>query len=128
MPQLPFEGKVFSGKGTGKCFIDLPWVKKQIQRKLDFNPYSGTLNIRLTKEGKEQRKLLDAARGIMVEPEKGYYLGVLFKASMQELACAVVIPKNPDYPSDVLEVISPEYLRGQLRLTDGSIVAIMVTI
>jgi riboflavin kinase len=126
LPQLTFEGKIFSGKGNGKCFIDLPWVKKQIQSKLNFTPYSGTLNIRLTKEGKEQRKILDATVGIMVEPEKGYYLGVLFKASMQAIACAVVIPKNPDYPSDVLEVISPEYLRGQLRLTDGTLVAITV--
>lgn len=127
LAQLTFEGKVFSGKGTGKSFIDLPWVKRQIQSKLGFTPYSGTLNIHLTHEGKEKRKHLNPAKGMMVEPEKGYYSGVLFKAVIDTLNCAVVIPITPNYPRDVLEVISPLYLRGQLGLIDGSLVAITVT-
>ena len=127
MPQLNFEGKVFSGKGTGKSFIDTPWVKRQIQNKLGFTPYSGTLNIHLTKEGKEKRKHLNLAKGMIVQPEKGYYSGLLFKAAIDTLNCAVLIPVTPNYPSDVLEVISPLYLRGQLGLTDGSLVAVTVT-
>ncbi len=127
MPQLTFEGKVFSGKGKGKSFIDLPWVKRQIQNKLGFTPYSGTLNIHLTQEGTEKRKLLNPARGMMVEPAKGYYSGVLFKAAIDTLNCAIIIPITPNYPSDVLEVISPLYLRGQLGLTDGRLVAVAVT-
>lgn len=127
MPQLTFEGKVFSGKGTGKSFMELPWVKRQIQNKLGFTPYSGTLNIHLTQEGEEKRKHLNPAKGIMVEPEKGYYSGVLFKAAIETLNCAVVIPITPNYPSDVLEVISHLYLRGQVGLTDGSLVAVTVT-
>jgi riboflavin kinase, archaea type len=127
LPQLILEGKVFSGKGTGKSFIDLPWVKSQIQNMLDFTPYSGTLNIQLTQDSKEKRKNLNPAKGMMVEPEKGYYSGVLFKAAIDTLNCAVVIPVTPNYPSDVLEIISPLYLRGQLGLTDGSLVAVAVT-
>lgn len=107
--------------------MELPWVKRQIQNKLGFTPYSGTLNIHLTQEGEEKRKHLNPAKGIMVEPEKGYYSGVLFKAAIETLNCAVVIPITPNYPSDVLEVISHLYLRGQVGLTDGSLVAVTVT-
>ena len=45
--KIVFKGSVFSGNGEGRKFIELPWVKRQIQEKLGFTPYLGTLNIRL---------------------------------------------------------------------------------
>lgn len=128
LPLLIFEGTVFSGTGAGKRFIDLPWVRRQIEQKLGFTPYSGTLNIRLTEESKEKRKLLDPALGLRVEPEAGYFLGVLFKAVVDGVEAAVVVPVMPDYPSDILEVIAPLYLRGKLGVGDGAAVAVAVTV
>jgi len=128
LPHLFFEGIVFSGTGTGKQFIDLPWVKQQIKEKLGFIPYSGTLNIRLTRLGIEKRKLLDTAEGFGVSPQAGYSPGVLFRASIGALTCAVVVPMVPDYPSDVLEIIAPIYLRGTLGVTDGNAVTIAVKV
>lgn len=128
MEKLVFKGTVFSGKGDGKRFVDLPWVRRQIQEKLGFSPYSGTLNIRLTKESTEKRNLLEAAGGLEVEPQAGYYPGTLFRAYMNSLVCAVVLPLVPNYPSDVLEVIAPVYLRGQFKLKDGSQVTVKVTV
>ncbi len=128
MSRIVFEGTVFSGTGQGKKFIDLPWVKRQIEEKLGFAPYSGTLNVRLTKDSQEKKKLLENAEGIRVEPEAGYYLGVLFRASMDALECAVVIPKVPNYPIAVLEVVAPVYLRGKLGLADGDAVTVTVNV
>lgn len=128
MPIIVFEGTVFSGTGAGRKFIDLPWVKRQIEEKLGFSPYSGTLNIRLTKDSTKKRALLKAAEGIGVTPQVGYYLGVLFKACIGSLEAGVVIPKVPNYPSDVLEVIAPVYLRERLKLADGSLVAVTVDV
>ncbi len=127
MPRLTLEGTVYSGIGEGKRFIALPWVNTQIERKLGFTPYFGTLNLRLTKESAQKRQLLDVTEGFLVEPETGYLPGVLFKASIEGLECAVVLPRVPDYPSDVIEIIAPQYLRGKLGLTDGSRVAVVVT-
>ena len=42
--------------------------------------------------------------------------GVLFKAHIDALECAVVVPKIPNYPSDVLEVIAPVCLREQTKV------------
>lgn len=128
MPQLSFEGTVYSGKGTGKNFVALPWVQTQIEQKLGFTPYPGTLNIRLTEEAKDKRKFLDSKKGLLVKPQTGYYAGVLFRASIEFLECAVVVPLMPNYPGDVLEIISPLYLRGKLGLIDGNMVTVCVTV
>jgi riboflavin kinase, archaea type len=128
LPTIVLEGTVFSGKGEGKKFICLPWVKQQIIKKLGFSPYSGTLNLHLAKEIVEKRILLENAMGIEIEPQPGFCPGVMFKAHIGTLECAVVIPKILNYPRDVLEVIAPVCLREQLKLVDGSLVAVSVNV
>ncbi len=127
LPQLTFEGKVFSGKGEGKKFIELPWVKRQIEQKLRFCPYPGTLNLRLTEDSTEKKRLLDAAKGSAIAPKAGYCPGLLFRAHLDGVECAVVLPKIPNYPTDLLEIIAPDYLRSKLGLKDGSSVSVKVT-
>ena len=128
MPKIVFEGTVFSGEGRGKKFVELPWFKRQVEEKLRFSPYLGTLNLRLSVKEAEKRISLEKAEGILVEPQTGYYSGLLFKATINALECGIVIPIMPNYPNDVLEVISPVYLRGQLKLTDGSLVTVSVNV
>jgi len=127
LPTLNFEGVVFSGKGEGKKFVSLPWVIFQITKRRGFVPYKGTLNIRLNQQGKENRKKLQKEDGIMIEPQESYCPGISFKAQIDALNCAVIIPLVPNYPSDVLEIIAPIYLRGYLRLVDGNSVKVTVT-
>jgi riboflavin kinase len=124
LSETVFKGTVFSGTGEGRKFIDLPWVKQQIQEKLGFTPYSGTLNIRLTKESMKQKNQLENAKQLEISPEKGYCTGKLIKARIDSVECAIVIPQIPNYPSDIIEVIAPWYLRGLLKLTDGSEVTV----
>ena len=128
MPKIVLNGTVFSGKGEGKKFIGLPWVKRQIEGKLGFSPYSGTLNLRLTKESLEKRIKLENTSGISVEPQAGYCPGIMFRACIGVLDCAVVVPQIPNYPSDVLEVIASVCLREQLKLVDGSSVTVSVNV
>jgi riboflavin kinase, archaea type len=128
LPQIVFEGTVFSGQGRGKKFVELPWFKRQVEEKLGFSPYPGTLNLCLTDKNIENRKLLEISGGLTVEPQTGYYSGVMFRAIIDTLECAVVIPIMPNYPNDVLEVIAPVYLREQLKLTEGSLVTVFVNV
>jgi riboflavin kinase len=126
--KIIFKGTVFSGTGEGRKFIDLPWVKRQIEEKLGFTPYSGTLNIRLLKERAKQKKLLENAKRLEVHPEKGYCIGILIKANIDSLEGAIIIPQVTNYPSDILEVIAPWYLRERLKITDGSEVTVTVNL
>jgi riboflavin kinase len=124
---LCIRGIVFSGKGEGAKFIELPWVKKQIVEKLGFTPYRGTLNIELVKEEFEKKASLERAQAIEVSPVKGFSRGRCFKANlMDKLECAIVIPKIPNYLENVIEVIAPTNVREKLQLRDGDPVEVKI--
>ena len=128
MAKLNLNGKVFTGKGEGKKFVTLPWVERQIREKLGFTPYAGTLNIRLSREGLAQKKLLAKAERLDIIPEKGYCRGSLIKAKITGLDCGIIVPQVPAYPQDVIEVVAPVFLRQRLHLSDGSEVGVLVTV
>lgn len=126
---LCLRGKVFSGKGEGKKFIRLPWVKKQIREKLGFSPYLGTLNIRLDEESVKLKQELTRTSGIEISPVPGHCRGKLFKACLLNgTGCAVVIPEVSGYPEDFLEIIASTSLRQRLDLLDGDVVEIQIRI
>lgn len=123
------KGKIFSGKGEGAKFTELPWVKRQMEEKLGFAPYPGTLNIKLSKDKVELKKLLKKAKSIEILPAEGYCLGRCFKAYLVKgLKCAIVLPEVRDYPEDTLEVIAPVNLREKLQLKDGDVIEVIVTL
>lgn len=128
LPKLSFEGTVFSGEGRGKCFMMLPWVRQQMAEKLGFESYPGTLNVRLTPESTKKKEQLDVEKGLPVEPESGYYCGVLFFAEIKKIKTAVVLPLVPNYPTDLLEVVAPTYLRETLGLKDGDSLTVEVSV
>ena len=125
--KIKIEGKVCSGKGVGKKFVQLPWAEKQFLEKLGFIPYPGTLNLILTQKSMEKKKKLEKNEGIAIIPEKGYCEAKCFRAKINgRIQGAVVIPKVQNYPEELLEVLSPLNLRKALDLKDGNLVEITV--
>jgi len=123
------KGTLMSGKGEGKYFTQLPWAKKQFIDKLGFDPYPGTLNLKLENaEDLERFRLLKNKPGIEIKPGSGdYCVGFCFKALIEsKIEGAVVIPKVKSYEPDLLEIISPINLRTSLNLWDGDIVKIKI--
>ena len=128
MKRIELNGTVFSSRGEGKKFLDLPWVKQQINQELGFTPYPGTLNVMLSEESVKRKKLLEKAHSIKVCPADGYCNGTLIKASIGKLECAIVIPEVAGYPKGVLEIIAPVNLRETLQLEDGGEVTVTVNL
>jgi riboflavin kinase len=127
MSVILVEGKVFSGSGEGAKFVALPWVKKQITKKLGFKPYPGTLNIKLTRDCKNLKNALKNAKPIEISPRKNFCRGICFKAFlMDNVKCAVVIPEIADYPEDVIEILAPINLREKFQLKDGDNVKVKI--
>ncbi len=126
MKRIELSGKVFSSRGEGKKFLELPWVKRQIKQKLGFTPYPGTLNVRLSEESVKRKKLLEKAHSIKVCPADGYCSGTFIKALIDTLECAIVVPEVAGYPKGVLEIIASVNLREQLQLEDGGEVTVTV--
>ena len=126
MKRIKLTGKIISGAGEGEKFVSLPWVKRQIEEKLCFAPYPGTLNMILSEENTKRRKLLETVSSTEICPVKGYSSGMLYKAQLGKLECAIVIPEVANYPEDCLEIIAAENLREKLKLRDGNIITVTV--
>jgi riboflavin kinase len=123
---ITVKGKVFAGKGEGKKFLRLCWVRTQINEKLGFEPYLGTLNLYLSNEARAIN-LLNKFKGLEITPEKGYWSGRLYKALINgKVHGAVVRPEVPYYSSQILEVIAPVFLREKLSLKDGDEVEVKI--
>ncbi len=128
LKRIELNGTIFSSRGEGKEFLELSWVERQIKQKLGFTPYPGTLNVMLSEESVKRRKLFEKARSMKVCPADGYCSGILIKAFIDKLECAIVVPEVAGYPKEVLEIIAPVNLREQLQLEDGSEVAVTVVL
>ena len=128
MKKIKLSGKVFSGRGEGEKFLELPWVKRQVKEKLGFIPYHGTLNMMLSEESAKRRKMLEKAASMKVCPAEGYCIGKIFRAFVGVLECAIVIPEVAGYPWNVLEIIAPANLREKLQLADGDKITVTVNL
>jgi riboflavin kinase len=128
MNKLCVRGKIFSGRGEGAKFLRLPWVKEQIEKKLGFTPFQGTLNVKLCPASVVVRKSLTQAAGIEISPATGYCRGRLFKAKFQGTECALVFPEVANYPEDVVEIVAPVNLKRRYNVTDGDSVEVEIKV
>ncbi len=128
--ELEFVGRVITGLGEGKYYTTLEGYKRQFEGKLGFTPFPGTLNLRLDAQGIAARGILDVRKGIKLEGFESKRAKRTFgggKCFPCKIACnraegvksAVIIPHRTHYPEDVLEIISPIFLRCELKLNDG---------
>jgi riboflavin kinase len=123
---MVFKGEVYSGFGEGLRFMILPWVKSRIKEALGFEPYIGTLNLRVSADY-EIDELLSRFKGEIIPPEKGYLQGRLYRALIKrEIQGGLVRPEVPDYPKNIVELIAPVCLRQTLGLEDGDEVEFQV--
>lgn len=127
-------GEVFTGIGEGAYYVSREGYKRQFIAKLGFDPYPGTLNVRL-KDSRSlaNRELLNHFKGIEVEGfsdgDRTYGPVKCFKATINgKVEGAIVIAKRSHYGRDVVEFIAPVNMRRLLGLKDGDLVKAEVRI
>ncbi len=125
MKKIILNGTILSGVGGGQYYLNLPGVKQQIREKLGFEPYPGTLNVRLSEESAEKRQELQHDAEHLIRPQVRSYPGILIKAKIGPQECAIIHPEDPNYPQNIVEIIAPINLRRELKLSDGSEVTIV---
>lgn len=116
-----FEGVVVSGTGEGAYFLGLDWVRKEVQRVAGFDPYSGTLNLRLPAEALPRwSRLRKEAGASLIPPEPGGCGARLIPVLVGDtVPAAVVVPEITRYGEELLEIVAPVRLRARLGLKDG---------
>jgi len=124
-----FEGALFSGMGEGAYYISQPGYEKQFQEKLGFEPYAGTLNLRVREEDQEKVRLLEASPFNLIEGftngNRSFGPAKCFQSEIADkVQGALIFPVRTHYTGDVVELISPQYLRKMLHLKDGDTVKV----
>ncbi|MCX9075381.1 MAG: winged helix-turn-helix domain-containing protein/riboflavin kinase [Candidatus Methanoperedens sp.] len=121
-------GRVITGLGEGQYYISLEGYRIQFREKLGFEPYPGTLNIKLDDQSTELRKGIRANVRIsgFKNESRTFGSGSCFNVSISNISGAVIVPERTHYPVDIIEVIAPVNLREYLNLKDGSIVQVEV--
>jgi riboflavin kinase len=123
-------GTVVSGIGEGKYYMSLEAYKQQFNTHLGFEPYPGTLNIRLSSSSLPVRKKIDALNWIRIKgfSTDGRTFGdaKCLPCRIGNISCGIVIPGRTHYPADIIEVIAPIALRRKLGVEDTDTVTVEV--
>lgn len=123
-------GTVQSGLGEGRYYISRKGYIVQFQEKLGFIPYLGTLNLRIKPGSELALRKLRSMDGIHIDgfttEDRSYGPVKIFMGNISGITCGIIFPERSVY-SDVMEIISTEYLREKLEIFDGSEVTVEVT-
>lgn len=123
--RMDLKGYVFSGLGEGAYYVMIKGYRKQFQSKLGFDPYPGTLNLRLHSAIERKiRRDLTQAKGIHIDGFKDgkrtYGGAECFRALLnRNIEAAVLVIERTTHDDSVLEIIAPVNVRERLNLSEG---------
>lgn len=129
---VTLEGTVFTGLGEGAYYVNKPDYKKQMMAKLGFEPYPGTLNVKLTQDYDiKARQDLEAYPAIDVmgfqNEDRSFGLVKCYPAIIGgKIKGALLTATRSHYDASVLEIIAPVCLRKQLGLKDRNKVKVEI--
>jgi len=131
-PSITLEGVVFTGLGEGAYYVTREHYKKQFIEKLGFDPYPGTLNLKLTTDyDVKSCSELEGYPAIEIEgfesEDRTFGPVKCYPAIIEnKLKGALILALRRHYDTSVIEVIAPIFLRKNLGLKDGHKVKVEV--
>jgi riboflavin kinase len=131
-PSVTLEGTVFTGLGEGAYYISKEHYKRQFIEKLGFEPYPGTLNLKLTADyDLKTRTELEAypATEVLGFKNEDRTFGTVkcYPATIgNKVKGAVISALRSHYDRSVLEIIAPVNLRKKMNLKDGQKVKVEI--
>jgi riboflavin kinase, archaea type len=132
---IDFEGTVVSGMGEGAYYMALEGYRKQFKEKLGFEPYPGTLNVKLI-----DQIFMNARREIGKYPSvfingfsdntRTYGWVKCYKADIKGAInnAAALVLERTHYDDSTLEIIAPISLKESIGIQNGDKISIKVQI
>ncbi len=122
---MVFEGTVTAGLGKGAVFMSIDYYKGKIKEKLGFDPYTGTLNLKIEKG---RISLLNDLEPIRIEgikkDNKDFGGASCYKVKINDVNAAIIIPDLTEHEEDMIEIIAPINLKSKLNIKDNDRVKI----
>ncbi len=134
---IELEGKVVSGVNEGQYFLALEGYKSRFLEKFGFEPFEGTLNVRLEGDDLEKYERLKEKQGENIESfeEGGKRFGGVkcFPSSLEKkdgknqvnTNTLIIVPEKTRYEK-VMEIVSEFELRDKLDLKDGDKIKVYI--
>lgn len=124
-------GEVITGLGEGRYYMAFSGYRDQFREAFGFDPYPGTLNLRVQPADIPVRRRLTTLGWVTIH---GFTAENRTFGEVKALPCrvgglpgAIVLPGRTHYPEDILEIIAPVNLREALGIDDGDAVDVEVT-
>lgn len=116
-------GKVKQGIGEGAFYIKK--YNKKINEALGFEPYNGTLNLEVDENlnaaiVKKTPILINSFK----TKERSYGSIRCYNTSINNIKSAIIIPSRTRHSPNIIEIISPVYLRDKLNLNNNDLVEV----
>lgn len=112
-------GAIARGLGEGAYFMSMQHYQKEIKKKLGFNAYPGTLNLKISKKQRGNlKKLAPIKISGFRQKDKEYGGADCYRANINGINGAIIIPHLTKH-KDILEFIAPVHLKSELKLKDG---------
>ncbi len=105
-----FTGRVFTGSGW--CSRLMPKYDQGLDKHLGYQPYPGSLNIRLTEQHDLTNPLIDWRPAPRHDRQ-------FWRAWIGDIPCHAHVPGTRAHGPDCLELMAPMRLREALELSDG---------
>lgn len=131
---LEFNGVVVSGIGEGAYYMSLAGYKKQFVSKLGFEPYPGTLNIKLSEQVYVNAKReLDGYPAVFIDGyndgKRTYGWVKCYPATINnKVNGALLILERTHHDDSVIEVIAPVRIKDSANVNYGDKVNVKVKI
>jgi len=120
-------GRVCSGAGRGAFFTQVDWVVRQLEDKLGYRPFPGTLNVQVCDSDLEALEALLSSADVSLFPQDPRSCDArIRKVLVNHISAAMVVPseKGRIHEIRIVEIIAPQNVRQVLCLEDGDTVTL----
>ena len=131
---IDFEGQIITGMGEGAYYMSLNGYKKQFKEKLGYEPYPGTLNIKLN-----SMSFIDAKKEMLKYPsinidgfsDQSRTFGWVkcYPAYINDsinINSSILILERTHYDDSIIEIITPFSIKEQFSLKNGDYIKLKV--
>jgi riboflavin kinase len=133
---ISFEGRVVSGMGEGAYYMSLGGYRKQFYEKLGYEPYPGTLNVKLVdKIFRDARREIGKYPSIFIDgfsdTKRTYGWAKCYLAHINDGAirnAAVLVLERTHYDESMLEIIAPVSIKDTVGIHNGDKIKIKMLV
>jgi riboflavin kinase len=132
---VEFEGTVTGGMGEGRHYISLSGYRRQFEERLGYEPFPGTLNVRLDDDSVRSRAGMASLAAVPIDgwedDERTFGPATCYAATVRSGdesydPAHIIVPERTHHDETQLELIAPDKLREALGLEDGDRVTVLV--